>query len=120
MSQGPTYLSSVLSRWLILALDIVVAVLSISVIALALFLDNFVSGPAVGMALNVAIATHGTLLSLVNSWASFEVSLGAIERLETLDRTLTKEDLPGEDQTPPNTWPHQGQITINQVSAKYR
>ncbi|KJK75094.1 hypothetical protein H634G_09729 [Metarhizium anisopliae BRIP 53293] len=118
-SQGPLYLLSSLQRWLNLVLDLMVAAISVTIIALALFLRSTTTGAAVGVALNIILVTNTTIVRLVESWADFEVSLGAIERLKTLDEGIRKEDRPGEDNIPETSWPQRGGIVIDHVTAAY-
>ncbi len=101
-------------------LDLVVAAIAVTVIAIALFLKANTSGAAVGVVLNIILVTNTTLLRLVESWASFEISLGAIERLKTTDDEIQKEDQPREDQVPESSWPQRGEIVIDHVTASYK
>ncbi|KAF5122543.1 ABC transporter gloK [Metarhizium anisopliae] len=118
-SQGPLYLLSSLQRWLNLVLDLMIATISVTIIVLALFLRSTTTGAAVGIALNIILVTNTTIVRLVESWADFEVSLGAIERLKTLDEEIQKEDRPGEDNIPETSWPQRGEIVIDHVTAAY-
>lgn len=120
ISQGPLYLASSLNRWLTLVLDLMIAVISITVISLALFMRDTDSGAVVGVALNIIIVTNATVLRLVESWADFEISLGAIERLKTLDDEIPKEEQPGEEKIHDISWPQRGEIVIDHVTAAYK
>lgn len=101
-------------------LDLMVATISVTIIALALFLRSTTTGAAVGVALNIILVTNTTIVRLVESWADFEVSLGAIERLKTLDEEIQKEDRPWEDNIPETSWPQRGEIMIDHVTAAYK
>ncbi|KID74916.1 ABC transporter, transmembrane domain, type 1, partial [Metarhizium brunneum ARSEF 3297] len=99
-SRSAVFSQIVETRWLNLVLDLMVAAISVAIIALALFLRSTTTGAAVGVALNIILVTNTTIVRLVESWADFEVSLGAIERLKSLDEEIQKEDRPGEDNIP--------------------
>lgn len=49
-----------------------------------------------------------------------ETSLGAITRLRDFELTTEVEAKEGEDHTPPDTWPSQGLIEIENISASYK
>ncbi|ODA84214.1 hypothetical protein RJ55_02732 [Drechmeria coniospora] len=119
VSQGPLYLLSCLRRWLTLVLDLMLAAISIGIIALALFGRGATDGAGIGVALNVIIVTNATLLRLVESWATFEISLGAIDRLKTLDDEIQHEDQPWEDVVPDVSWPQRGDVVLHKLTASY-
>ncbi|KAK2590797.1 hypothetical protein QQS21_011518 [Conoideocrella luteorostrata] len=118
-SQNPMYLLACLQRWLNLILDLLVAAISLTVISLALFLRGSMSGAAVGVALNVIVVANATIVRLVESWADFEVSLGAIERLKAFEEDIESEGQPWENNVPEEPWPRRGKLVMKNVTASY-
>jgi len=68
--------------------------------------------------LNV-ISLSSFLIWMVKQWTSLETSIGAISRLKTFTTTTPNENLPGEYQPVPDTWPEKGAIEIRNLSASY-
>ncbi|EGX88465.1 ATP-binding cassette transporter, putative [Cordyceps militaris CM01] len=119
-SQGPYYLSICLELWLSLVLNLVVATTALLIIAMALFFRDQTSGASLGVALNVILVTSGTIIRFVESWADWEISLGAIERLKALDNDIAGEDLPSENQLPSTSWPASGEVVVENCTALYK
>lgn len=91
-----------------------------STIALAVAFRGTTSGGAVGVALNVVIVANTTLLRLVESWTTLEISLGAVGRLRSMEKDTPSENLPWETERPEGTWPSSGAIEFNAVAATYK
>ncbi|KAK0641279.1 ABC transporter type 1, transmembrane domain-containing protein [Cercophora newfieldiana] len=91
-SQVPEFLLMALQRWLNIVLDLMAAGVSVGVIVLAAWLRDRVSGGQVGVALNIMLVVNSTLLKLVQTWTVLEVSLGAVARMRTLERTTEQEE----------------------------
>ena len=77
-SQQPAYILLCLQRWLSVVLDLMVAAIATSLIALAVFLEGSTTAGQIGMALNIVLVANMTLLGLVASWTNMEISLGAM------------------------------------------
>ncbi|KAI0401067.1 putative ABC transporter [Xylaria palmicola] len=119
-SQRPEYLLLALQLWLKIVLDIFAAIVSSSVVAIAVMLRGTISGAQVGIALNIMLSANATLLKLVASWTTLETSLGAISRLKSLE-TLTPSEVdnsPGLE--PPGDWPSKGHVEFRNVTASYQ
>ncbi|KAH0160254.1 P-loop containing nucleoside triphosphate hydrolase protein, partial [Aureobasidium melanogenum] len=115
LSQRAFYLFLCLQRWLNVVLDLAVAVVVIVVIGLAVFYSTERSSADVGIALNMVLVTNTTLLRLIESWTTFEVSVGAAARLKELeDRVPSEEHLAVETVVPCN-WPSAGSLTLRDV-----
>ncbi|KAI5860382.1 putative ABC transporter [Durotheca rogersii] len=118
-SQRPEFLLLSLQRWLNVVLDLLAAAMATGVIAIAVALRGQVSGGQIGVALNVMLVANTTLLRLVESWTTLEVSLGAVSRLKTLERNVPPEDRIEENCEPPANWPSRGRIKFRGVTAAY-
>ncbi|KAK8079416.1 ABC transporter [Apiospora hydei] len=129
-SQKPLYLLLCLQRWLNLVLNLMVAALAIGIISLAIWLQGTVSGGQIGMALNIVLVANTTLLRLVEYYTDLEISLGAVARLRTLERTVTPEDIENaddlkfdtgsHDSNPPRKWPNPGAVEFRKVTVSYK
>jgi len=118
-SQRPEFMLACLQRWLNMVLDLMSAAIAISVIALAVVLRGRVSGGQVGVGLNVMLVANKTILSLVLQWTTLEVSLGAVSRLKTLEKTTPQEVDPDPSFETPSDWPGKGAVTFSNVAAVY-
>ncbi|KAI1466683.1 P-loop containing nucleoside triphosphate hydrolase protein [Daldinia caldariorum] len=118
-SQKPFYLLLCLQCWLRIVLDLLVAGIAVGVIVLAVSLRDTTSGGQVGVALNIVLIANTTLLKLVESWTSLEISLGAIARIKKLEEEVLPEDQPSETKIPPETWPSSGSLEVRSLTASY-
>ncbi|KXJ96142.1 ABC transporter type 1, transmembrane domain-containing protein [Microdochium bolleyi] len=118
-SHKPLYLLLCLQRWLNLVLDLLVAGIAVSLIALAVWFRDSSTGGEIGMALNLVLVANTTLLRLVESWTNLEISLGAIARLKTLDTEVPVEGSSCGSLAPPDIWPLAGSLQIHGLSAGY-
>lgn len=119
-SQRPEFLLLSLQRWLNIVLDLIAAAIATGVIAIAVALRDYISGGQVGLALNIMLVANTTLLRLVESWTTLEVSLGAVSRLRVLEKNTQSEISADEDLEPPSSWPCRGQIEFKGFTASYR
>lgn len=118
-SQRPELLLLCLQRWLNLVLDLLAAAIATSVIAMAVAFRGNISGAQVGIALNIMLVANTTLLKLVESWTTLEISLGAVARLRTLEKMTPIEGGMVANLDPPNSWPSRGHIEFKNVTASY-
>jgi ATP-binding cassette subfamily C (CFTR/MRP) protein 1 len=89
------------------------------VISLAVWLRSDDTGARIGIALNMVLVTNTTLLRLVESWTSLEISIGAIARLKALQHATPCEETSFADLVPDRTWPSRGSLDLNNVEASY-
>lgn len=119
-SQKPAYLLFCLQRWLNLVLDLLIAVVAVGLVALAVTSRGTERATAIGLSLNMIILANTTLLRLVESWTSLEVSLGAIARLRSVVTETPQEENTGEQKlTAPTNWPVAGSIVVHGLEASY-
>ncbi|KAL7811124.1 P-loop containing nucleoside triphosphate hydrolase protein [Trichoderma gracile] len=118
-SQQPSYILFCLQRWLNIVLDLMIAAIATGLITLAVVMKGTTTSGQIGMALNIVLVANTTLLSLVESWTNLEISLGAIARLKNLEAETPKEDKPGENYVPVDTWPSSGEVELDNVTVAY-
>jgi ABC-type multidrug transport system fused ATPase/permease subunit len=104
----------------VLVLDLIVAAISVAVVALAVQIPGQSSGAAIGIALNNVLGFSQALRTLVEAWTQVETSLGAIARVKNFEETTPTEDKPEESEIPPSSWPESGKIEFRDVTASYR
>lgn len=119
VSLRPYYLLRCLQRWLNLVLELIVGNIAIGMIAMSV-IWRYGSGADIGVALNVVLVANTTLVRLVQSWASLEVSLGAVARLKNVEEHTASEDRKSKTIVPDQSWPSHGKLILSDVSIGYR
>lgn len=119
MSQRPYYMLYCIQRWLNLVLDLVVAGIAVSVVAIATSMRGSPSLNLLGIALFNVVNFSWTLQSLVTEWTGLESSIGAVSRIRSYVEDATTEDQEFECDPVPSYWPSRGDVEIRGVSASY-
>lgn len=97
-----------------------VASIAVLAIALTIILRNDATGAKMGMSMNVVLVANTTLLRLVESWTSFEISTQAVSRLKELETTVPREDsTPPVRHVPDESWPIAGSLVMKNVQVSY-
>ncbi|KAH9998079.1 P-loop containing nucleoside triphosphate hydrolase protein [Xylariaceae sp. FL0662B] len=118
-SQRPEFYLLCLQRWLNIVLDLLAAAIATLTIAISVALREQTTGGQIGVALNIMLLANTTLLRLVESWTTLEISLGAISRLKILETTTPSEMTERESLEPPSGWPYKGRIELININASY-
>jgi ATP-binding cassette subfamily C (CFTR/MRP) protein 1 len=87
---------------------------------MAVVFREHISGAQVGIALNIMRVANTTLLKLVESWTTLEISLGAIARLKTLEKMTPFEGGMALNLDPPDSWPSRGHVEFKNITASYQ
>jgi ATP-binding cassette subfamily C (CFTR/MRP) protein 1 len=119
ISQKPSYLLYCIQRWLGLVLQLLVAVMAVTVVALATNLTDTTSGGRLGVSLSQIVTFNSSLGFLLTFWTMLETSLGAIARLKGFQEGTKSEDKPEETFIPDGDWPRTGAVEFKNVSASY-
>jgi ATP-binding cassette subfamily C (CFTR/MRP) protein 1 len=119
LSQRAFYLFLCLQRWLNVTLDLAVAFVAIVVISLAVFYSIEDASADVGIALNMVLVTNTTLLRLIESWTTLEVSVGAAARLKELEDCVPNEEAYAVETVIPRDWPLAGSLILKGVRVCY-
>lgn len=82
-SQVPSYTLLAIEQWLALVLDLVVVTVALLNVTLIVTCSDTISAGEVGISMNVILTVNIVLLVTVQSWATFDASLGVISRIET-------------------------------------
>ncbi|OJK00423.1 hypothetical protein ASPACDRAFT_1880763 [Aspergillus aculeatus ATCC 16872] len=118
-SQKPYYLLYCIQRWLNVVLDLLVAALAVILIALATSLRESTDPGKLGVSLTAIMAFSQTLQEVVSSYTSLETSLGAIARTRSFEMKMPSEHDARERVVLPPSWPADGRIEIDSLSASY-
>ena len=119
-SQRPTYLLYCIQRWLNLAVDLVIAVMAIILITITVNLLGKISPGYMGIALLNIMNFSATVKTLITSWVTLEISIGAVARIKSFTDDTESEDQISGLQMPPEAWPNEGAIEIRDFCASYR
>lgn len=105
-------------QWLMVTMNIMVAILAILLVALATQLGS--SAGNVGAGLVTLITLGNTLTIVVVAYTGLETSLGAISRLKAFGEETEREDGEGtQTVVPAQAWPMGGRVDMQQVEASY-
>ncbi|KAH8912445.1 putative ATP-binding cassette transporter [Coniochaeta sp. PMI_546] len=121
VSQAPFYLLWIAQTWLQMVLNLLVAGLAIVVIGAAVGtrLNANATASALGVALLNIVSLGDTLKNLMTAWTSLETSMGAIARIEYFTKTTPLERRVAAPIGVSKTWPRNGDIKFDRVSASY-
>jgi ATP-binding cassette, subfamily C (CFTR/MRP), member 1 len=119
-SQKPFYLLFAVQRWLTLVLDLIVSAIAIILIILVVKLRGSINSGYVGVALLNVILFSQSIKMLVTFWTNLETHIGAIARIKIFEERVRPEDLPAETSDISSSWPLEGAIEFNSVSAGYK
>ena len=119
-SQRPYYLLYAIQRWLTLVLDMFVAGIAVLLVILVTQLRGLLPSGLIGVALVNVILFSQNLKLLLTFWTNLETHIGAIARIRSFTTTTASEHEPQEKEEPSSTWPSQGSISFDNVSASYR
>ncbi|KAL2198275.1 P-loop containing nucleoside triphosphate hydrolase protein [Corynascus similis CBS 632.67] len=118
-SQRAHYMMVSVQVWLKMILDFVVTLLAILVTTLAVTFKSSTSLGFLGLALVNLISLSTSFKYLITFWANLETSIGAVARIRRFNMDVEPEEkfaLP----SPHPSWPRQGGIELQHVSASYR
>ena len=116
-SQRPLYLLAMAQQWLMLTMNMLVAVMAVILVALATELGSKAGN--VGAGLITIISLGSTLSTIVVAYTGLETSLGAISRLKSFGEETETETKTGQETIPPKDWPRSGRIRFDGVDASY-
>lgn len=118
-SQKPYHLMFSVQRWLNLVLDLTIAGLSIILVALSLQFRTTANAGFTGVALYNLMGLGTSMKAAIKSWTALEMAIGAISRIKAYEDHTLPENLPGENDLPPEGWPASGNIQFNNVTTSY-
>ncbi|OCL12604.1 P-loop containing nucleoside triphosphate hydrolase protein [Glonium stellatum] len=119
-SQRPFYLLYCVQRWLNLILDLIVGTIAIMLVTIAVKTKGHADPGLIGLALVNLVGFSQMLKQLIINWTLLETSMGALSRIRSFTSTVESENLPGEDQSPPEHWPSYGTIEFRNVCASHK
>ncbi|KAG9114446.1 hypothetical protein FRC07_007648, partial [Ceratobasidium sp. 392] len=108
-----------LNRWVCVRMDTLGAIFSGSLAAYLLYRQTSVQDASnTGFSLNMAIAFSGGILWWVRNLNNFEVQGNSLERIQAYIQ-IKQEPAATADKTPPAYWPSSGNISVQNLVARY-
>ncbi len=117
-SQQSSYLSAMLQTWLKTMLSLCIAVVAAVFVGIASQLPT--STGLVGVALVTFMSAGEMLGNVIQSYTALQTSAVALNRLKFLQDGVRREDEPEKNVSPPESWPVEGVIQLDVVSAAYK
>ena len=119
-SQRPAYYQLCLQTWLEFMLGLVVAALSVTLIAIVTTWQDKFSAGSVGVALVMIVGFNMTLTQLILSWTRLESSIGAVARIKHFVAHTDVEDSDLSSSRLSRTRWKSGAMDLEKVTARYR
>jgi ABC-type multidrug transport system fused ATPase/permease subunit len=119
-SQRPMYLQSCIQTWLAFVLNMIVAALTVILVAVVVTWHDSFSAGSIGVSLTVVIGFSETLARLIDSWTKLESSVGAVRRVKQFVTETEPEEEKDKKGDAPTAWPPEGAVKFDGVTASYR
>ncbi|KAK3935758.1 ABC multidrug transporter [Diplogelasinospora grovesii] len=119
-SQRALYMTYCTQRWLNLVLDLVVAGVGTTVMALGTQIPSDSNGGVLGVSLANIVTFSATLTYVIQGWAQLETSMGAVQRVRDFTEHTPSENKTNEDRDPPAGWTSRAaSVKFDDVTAAY-
>ncbi|KAJ5979295.1 ABC transporter integral membrane type 1 [Penicillium viridicatum] len=116
VTQKPFYMLFCIRQGLKLALDILVMLLAVILVAVVTALKDHFSAGEIGVALNLIISISQNLNTAIEAWTEMEISLGAVARVQEFTKETPVEASAGIEEG----WLTRADIRFDNVSTGYR
>ncbi|KAM3470947.1 hypothetical protein MY5147_006101 [Beauveria neobassiana] len=116
-SQQSSYLSAMLQTWLKMMLNLCIAMVASVFVGIASRLPA--STRLVGVALVTFMSAAEMLGGVIQSYTALQTSAVALNRLKFLQDGVPPEHKPGQKMSTPESWPAEGAVQLDCVSAAY-
>ncbi|PQK08797.1 hypothetical protein BB8028_0001g08700 [Beauveria bassiana] len=117
-SQQSSYLSAMLQTWLKMMLNLCIAMVASVFVGIASRLPA--STRLVGVALVTFMSAAEMLGGVIQSYTALQTSAVALNRLKFLQDGVPPEHKPGQKMSTPESWPAEGAVQLDCVSAAYK
>lgn len=118
-SQRPVYLLKCIQCWLAVVLDLLVAVVATTLMAVIVSLRHKIDPGLVGLGLLNIMSFNEILSYMIQMWTMTETSIGAIARVRDFVTKTQSEAKSIESFTPAENWPTSGAIEVQNFGASY-
>lgn len=119
-SQQALYDLYCLQRWFTLSVDIVIAILAVVLACVAITLRKKDGPGNLGVALVNLLGLSSSIRTILISYVTMEITMGAVARIRTFVSNLPLEDVAESTLSEPiEDWPTRGDIEFVNVSASY-
>lgn len=119
-SQKPYYYMFCIQRWLNLTLDVILLLVAVIVETFAVVFTSQASESGTGLALLALLNFAMYMQMCITAWTNMETSLGAMARIRYFVEETPVEDEPEEPATLDKNWPHEGSLTVSDLTTSYR
>lgn len=119
-SQKPYYYMFCIQRWLNVTLDVMLLLVAVIVETFAVVFTSQASGSGTGLALLALLNFAMYMQMCITSWTNLETSLGAIARIRHFAENTPVEEEPEEPISLDKKWPHEGSLTVSDLTTSYR
>ncbi|KAF2480400.1 P-loop containing nucleoside triphosphate hydrolase protein [Neohortaea acidophila] len=120
-SQRPVHLQNCIQDWLTFVLDVVMAAVTVLLIAIVVTWRAKFNAGSVGISLVMIIGFGSSLTRLITNWTAMESSIGAISCVKAfVDRTDADDSGASKKEALDPAWPQAGAVQLSHVSASYR
>lgn len=110
-----------IQKWLELVVSLVVGGIAVALVATMTSLKSQFSGASVGVALNLVLTFNLNLKRSVENWTLVEVSIGAVQRIQSFSKDTPREDEDEEASEKRMTnWIMTGEVQFDRVNARYQ
>lgn len=116
VTQKPFYMLFCIRQGLKLALDFLVMLLAVILVAVVTALKDRFSAGEIGVALNLIISISQNLNTAIEAWTEMEISLGAVARVQEFMKETPAESSAGIEEG----WLTRADIRFDNVSTGYR
>lgn len=123
-SQRPFYMLLSIQKWLELVVSLVVGGIAVALVATMTSLKSQFSGASVGVALNLVLTFNLNLKRSVENWTLVEVSVGAVQRIQSFSKDTPREDEDEDEDEEASekrmtNWIMTGEVQFERVNARY-
>ncbi|KAJ5292026.1 hypothetical protein N7478_001277 [Penicillium angulare] len=121
-SQKPYYMLRSIQKWLELVVNLLVGAVAVILVATMTSLRSQFSSASAGVALNLILSFNQNLKRAVEDWTAVEVSIGAVQRIQSFAKDTPRED---EDEgvsvldKSTSDWISNGEVQFDEVSVRY-
>lgn len=119
-AQKPFYLLNAIQRWLSLVLDITIALLVTTMLAVAVSLRDATDPALLGVALVHMMTLGLNLRELIIQWSTAETSLGAVSRIKSFVERTPSENQAVETKVPASDWLSRGTLELRDVAVRHK
>lgn len=118
-SRQPSYMLSCIQFALGFVLELLTAILAVSLVAVTITLSESFDAGSVGVALVMVVGFSEILTRLITSWTKMETTVGAAARVRRFTMETASEESHLQRAVVPASWPATGSVEVQNLTASY-